>query len=107
MYISSGKLNNCINLLKPTITKDEFGAETTVYEVLPMIKANVKYNSGNRITEQNEVIHSFNVTFTIRSPHQLDFLYRISYKDRLYRILDFYEDILSKSIVITTGVINE
>jgi head-tail adaptor len=52
----AGILNEVIVIRKPVIARDEFGAERVVYEDCGRVCAQVKYDSGNRITESHEVI---------------------------------------------------
>ena len=103
----AGVLTERIILLRPVIVKNEFGAETTAYESCGRMRAQVKYNSGNRITERHEIVASVNVTFTIRNQREVDEKMRVSWQDREYLILSVNRERLRQDIVIVAEMVNK
>jgi SPP1 family predicted phage head-tail adaptor len=103
----AGVLNEVIVILRPVIVKDEFGAERVVYEDYKRARAQVKYNSGNRIAESHEIITSSNVTFTIRNQYDIDEKMRVCYDKNEYLILSINRERHRQSITIITELVNE
>jgi SPP1 family predicted phage head-tail adaptor len=103
----AGVLNEVIVLRKPVIVKDEFGAEHVVYEDCFRVRAQVKYNSGNRVTESHEILHSNNVTFTIRNQYDVDEKMRIGYNGNEYLILSVNRERQMQRITFITEPVNE
>jgi SPP1 family predicted phage head-tail adaptor len=103
----AGVLNEVIVISRPVIVKDKFGAEHVVYEDYRRARAQVKYNSGNRITESHEIISSANVTFTIRNQYDVDEKMRVRYHKNEYLILSINRERQRQSITIITELVNE
>jgi len=103
----AGILTEPITILKPVIIKNDFGAEKTDWINFIATRTNVRFNSGNRFTETNEIIHSCNLTFTIRYYHLIDESMKVAYKGKEYRILAINSDRLKQSTTIIGELINE
>lgn len=88
----AGLLTEPITFKKAVITKNQYGQEETYWDNHIVTRGNVKFNSGNRVTENNEIVNTYTVTFTVRSYHKLDEFMRILWKGKLYRILSIEED---------------
>lgn len=104
----AGLLTDPVTFKKATITKNQYGQEETYWENHIITRGNVKFNSGNRITENNEIINTYTVTFTVRRYHNIDEFMRILWKDKTYRILSIEDgDRTRQSITIIAELINE
>lgn len=103
----AGLLMESITFIKAEIKKNEYGQEETIWNDYFKTRANVSYKSGNRITENNEIINTYTVNFTVRSYHKIDEFMRIGWNDKTYRILSINKDKRKQSITITGELINE
>ena len=101
----AGVLTEPITFIKAEISKNDYGQEETVWNDYIKTRSQVKYKSGNRATENNEIINTYTVEFIVRRYHKIDELMRILWKNRKYRILAINED--KQSITITGELINE
>jgi len=102
----AGLLTEPITIRKATVSKNAYGQEETVWSNYIITRGNVVYNSGNRITENQEIINTYTVTFTVRSYHKIDEFMRILWKKKEYRILSIEEDKKKQSIDIIGELIN-
>lgn len=102
----AGLLTEPITFKKSVITKNQYGQEETYWDNHIITRGNVRFNSGNRVTENNEIINTYTVTFTVRNYHKIDEFMRILWKDKLYRILSIEEDRQKQSITIIGELIN-
>lgn len=104
----AGQLNEVIQIEKPEIYVDDFGANSTVWKtIIEHTKARVTYNNGNRAIENNEIVFAYEVTFTVRIYHQIKEDMRIIWKNKKYRILSIEESKPLQSLTIRTELINE
>ena len=103
----AGLLTEPVTFRRATTTKNQYGEEETIWENYIITRGNVKYNTGNRAIENQEIINTYTVTFTVRSYHNIDESMKILYKKKLYRILSIEEDRLKQSITIIGELINE
>lgn len=105
--MKAGALNEHITILHPTIVKSDYGSENVSWSNYSTTRAEVKYNSGSRITENNEIINTHSIIFRIRSYHQITEKMRIKYNNRLYYIISVEPNKLYQSITIKADLINE
>jgi|WetSurMetagenome_2_1015567.scaffolds.fasta_scaffold382465_2 SPP1 family predicted phage head-tail adaptor len=104
----AGLLRETITIQQPVIEKDEYGSGNNSWKDLIRTRAQVTYKSGDKINQNNEIINTNNIIFTIRSYHQINDTYRILYKGKKYRILFIKMESYNKqSITITAEIINE
>lgn len=104
----AGLLEHRILVEKPELITDEYGAETTVWEILKQTRSSVKIDSGSRTNENNEIFHDYKVTFTVRYYHtDITEDCRIIWKGKKYRILNIFPDQHIQRILISTELINE
>ena len=101
----AGVLTEPITFIRAEINKNEYGQEETIWSNYINTRSQVKYKSGNRITENNEIINTYTVEFIVRRYHKIDEFMRILWKNRKYRILAINED--KQSITITGELIIE
>lgn len=105
--MNAGRLNQIITVERPTISKDDYGANQTTWNNIITTRADVQFDGGNRITENSEIIHSYTKTFTIRYYHKVDEKDRILWEGKHYRILSIEKDRDKMNLTIRTELINE
>lgn len=104
----AGLLTDPITFKKATITKNKYGQEETSWNDYIVTRGNVKFNSGSRVTENNEIINTYTVTFTVRCYHDIDEFMRILWNGKTYRILSIeYGDRTKQSITVIGELIND
>ena len=87
--------------------QDVYGANGIDWKDAISTRAQVTYNSGNRQNQNNEIIHCYTVTFTIRLYHKVNEQMRIIWNGNKYRILSINRELYKQSITIVTELINE
>lgn len=105
--MQAGLLNTVIEIWECSIINNDFGHIKQTYNYKYRTRANVKYNSGNRQFENDEVVFTNNTTFIVRNYVPLEFTSRIKYKNNFYRILSIENDGVLNNIRIITEIINE
>lgn len=68
----AGLLNYPITIQEPITLKDVYGANGIDWKDAISTRAQITYNSGNRQNQNNEIIHCYTVTFTIRLYHKVN-----------------------------------
>ena len=87
----AGLLTETILLQESVPVKNEFGATSMEWVDYLQTRANIKFNSGNRVNQNNEIFTSYTLTFTIRYYHKVNEQMRI-----IYHILLRQQDISQK-----------
>lgn len=105
--MQAGLLREPITVQEPVTIKDNYGANTTDWKDVISTRAQVTYNNGNRQNQNNEIVHTYTITFTIRLYHRVDELMRIIWNGKKYRILSINKELYKQSVTITTELINE
>lgn len=103
----AGLLREQITIQKITNIKDAFGANTTLWVDKFTCRAQVNTNSGNRLNQNNEIIHTYNVTFTIRLYYNVEESDRIIFNGKKYRIISVNKELYKQAINIIGELINE
>lgn len=103
----AGSLNENITILRSDKVRDDYGIDKESWEVYAHTKAAVRYMSGSKTVDVQEVFFAENVEFTIRYYHQVRPTDRIKYYDQLYRIISINPDKRNNSQTIVTELINE
>ena len=103
----AGLLTETILLQESVPVKNEFGATSMEWVDYLQTRANIKFNSGNRVNQNNERFTSYTLTFTIRYYHKVNEQMRIIYQDKKYRILAINSDRTKQSTEIIGELINE
>jgi SPP1 family predicted phage head-tail adaptor len=86
--------------------RDAFGAETITYETVFKLKAEVKYISGSKGVDANEIFTSNNIQFiTHYRAVKEDMI--IVWNNKKYRINFIQEINYKEGLIITTELINE
>ena len=104
----AGLLNEVIKVENPIVVENEYGANHIEWNTfIERTKAEVTYNNGNRLNQNNEIVFSYQVIFTVRVYHQITENMRIVWKNKKYRILSIEESKKKQKLVIKTELINE
>lgn len=103
----AGVLSEVISFEQPVTITDVFGANQLSWELVTNTRAKVSYSSGNRATENNEIVFAYEVIFTVRIYHQIDERMRIIWKNKKYRILSIERNKAQQHQIIKTELINE
>lgn len=85
--MDSGLLNQKIEFHRLVLSHDDYGHETYDYEFAFATRANVVYNNGNRVIENQEIFYDNSISFKVRFYVPLEDTMRIKYRDKWYRIL--------------------
>lgn len=103
----AGQLKEIIKVYCNDIVKDDYGQEVEEKKLKYVTKAKINHNSGNRSLENNEIVHNYNKSFTVRYYVPVDDYDIIEWKNNYYRVLDIepYEEYQYK--VINTEKIND
>lgn len=103
----AGILNEIIEIYVPEITRNEVGEQNTNYVLKCKTRARIIHNSGNRTTENNEVVYNYIKTFQVRSYIEISDFDRIKWNDKYYRILNIEPNKQEQQKSITTELVNE
>lgn len=103
----AGTLHYPITIQEPVAIKDGYGANSIDWRDVISTRSNVTYNSGNRQNQNNEIVHSYTVTFTVRYYHKVNENMRILWNGKKYRILCINPELYKQSTTIVTELINE
>ncbi len=103
----AGILTDKITVQAPTTIQNKYGANTTEWKEYINTRAEITYNSGNRQTENNEIVFNYTVLFKVRRYHDIKEQMRIIWNGNKYRIISINKDIKKQFILITTELINE
>lgn len=104
----AGKLKEMITIEELQIVKNEYGEEQTD-KYIPKIntRAEIKYNNGNRITDNNEIFFAYDINFIIRIYHNITELDRVIYDNKPYRILAIEKNKQYQLLNLKCELINE
>lgn len=104
----AGVLNEIITIEELKVIKNEYGEEQTDNYVKKFsTRAEVRWNNGQRITDNNELFFAYDITFTIRYYNDIDELDRIIWNNKKYRILSIERNRQWQMINIKCELINE
>lgn len=103
----AGLLTEYITIENITTNKNDFGATEKVWKPIIKTRCNIKLNSGNRQTENKEIINTYSITFIIRYYHNINEDMRIVWNGKKYRILSIFPDKHKQSIDVIGDLINE
>ena len=69
--MQAGVLTELISIEQSIKQQNAYGANSTKWVKVINTRAKVTYSSGNRATENNEIIFNYNVIFTVRYYHKI------------------------------------
>lgn len=73
----AGRMNDIVRLLRPTVTRDSFGAETTTYTEGAPIHAEVQWKSGSTYETVGEQFPTERIDVLIRDQHEVGEKWRV------------------------------
>jgi SPP1 family predicted phage head-tail adaptor len=103
----AGTLTENISILKPNVTTNDVGEQTTEYIVKLTTKAKVEFDSGNREIENREIVYNYSKTFKTRYYIEVDEYDRIHWNNKQYRILSIEPNRQYQELTIKTELVNE
>lgn len=105
--MKAGILKNQIGIYTPVITTTDYGNTKTEYELVTTTRANVRYNSGSRVVENDEIFYPHSKTFIVRHYVQVTEPMRIKYEDKFYRIISINFNQTYRDKEIIAELVNE
>lgn len=85
--MEAGTLVDKVTFQKQEISVDDYGHESVSYVDAFTTRAEIKYNSGNRGIQNQEVFYDTTLTFAVRFYCQVEDTMIIKYDGKLYRII--------------------
>ena len=107
MGLRAGLLRETMTILRPVVTRNDYGEEVTTWEQVATTRCRVDFRSGTRVVETNEVFGPTTVMFVCRRFYALDVYMRIQWHGRLYAIESVNEEGQKQSVTIIAQLINE
>jgi len=102
-----GELRHSIKILERTTAKGEFNEDVETYNLLTTLRAAVKFISGNKALNNDEIFSSQTLQFTTHYRAAVTEIMRIEFKSKLYRIISIAEIGFKEGLQINTELINE
>lgn len=103
----AGQLREAILIQNSTIMKDGYGADSLQWVDVISTRAKVTYATGSRENQNNEIVYSCTIQFTIRYYHDVLESMRIIWREKKYRIISINKELDKQSITIITELVNE
>lgn len=103
----AGNLRYKIEILTPSKTKGEYGAEKEIFVNYMTLRAAKKELSGTKGMDNNEIFNSYKIEFTIYYRKGINETMRIRYNDRDYKINFIKEIGYKEGLTIDTELINK
>lgn len=106
--MQAGLLNKIITLTPIISEVDSYGKESRTKDIEHSIstRARVIFKGENRVLENNEIFYSNTLEFCIRSYHNINEDYIVTFKNRDYRILSI-DNTKEDRITIIAELIND
>ncbi len=105
--ITASNLIYRIGILTPVITRDEYGAQVTTYNLTRTVSADVKYNKGRRILDHGEMWLPTTIGITTRLHPDLTEHCRIRWDGKTYQIDSLNRNTFEGSITIVATKVDE
>lgn len=102
-----GDLRHVIQVIGKTITKDEYGAETTTWTNKIRLRAGRKFIGGDKTIDNKEVFNSQRIVFTTLYRSIITENDRIEFNGKKYLINSITEIGFKEGLQIDTELINE
>lgn len=106
MAIIAGDLRHIINVTRLYTITDDYGATVDSYNTVMTIRAAVKYLSGTKTINNDEIYNTQTLQLTTYHRDILD-TDRIQFKNKNYKILFINEMGYREGMLITIELINE
>ena len=82
----AGLLNDWVTLLRPEVSTDGFGAETTSYESYGRVRAEVRWKSGTLSPELAELFPDVHLEVVVREAHPAAAKWRVVHEGEIYTV---------------------
>lgn len=102
----TGLLRYQITLLQKGTVKDSYGAVKAEYTPYKTVKAALISQSGNKVTDNNEVFNIKSKDFQIRYNSLVSESMRIDFNGEIYKILSISEVGFRDSLIIKSELLN-
>ena len=103
----AGSLNENIEILRSVKERDQYGIDKESWQTYTKTKAAVRYMSGSKTVDVQEVFFAETVEFTVRYYLNIRPTDRIKYYCQLYRIISINPDKRANSQTLVTELVNE
>ena len=103
----AGLLKEKIDIITPKIATNDYGEQTTEWELKYPTRARLIHTSGNRIEPNGEIFYSHMKTLEVRSYVPVDDFDRIIWNEKQYRILDIEPDEGQMKKIIRVELVND
>lgn len=105
--MKAGTLKYLIEIYKPIITETEYGDTNVEWEFHYKTHANMMYNSGSRINENNEIFYPTTRTFIVRHYVPVKETMRVKFEDKYYQIVSVNPNKYYNDTEIIADLVNE
>ena len=82
----AGRLTEFVTLLKPTTTRDGFGAEVVEYTATATVRAEVKWKSGSTSIESDERFPGTRLEVLLHDAHEVAAQWRLIYEGETFYV---------------------
>lgn len=103
----AGLLYEPITILQSQITRNEYGEETTVWVNKYETKARLLHLNGNRVNENDEIVHNYMKSFEVRYYVPVDDYDRVRWNGKDYRVIDIEPNKEQMKQTIRVELIND
>lgn len=103
----AGRLNEVVKIFDAVETVNEYGERSVEYVHHYTTRARVDFNTGNRSTENDEIVFNYYKTFNLRSYVPIVETSLIEWQGKRYRILTIEFRREYNDLVVNTELINE
>lgn len=105
--MKAGLLKEKIDVITPKIITNDYGEQTTEWELKYSTRARLIHTSGNRIEPNGEIFYSYTKTLEVRSYVPVDDFDRIIWNGKQYRILDIEPNVEQMKKIIRMELVND
>lgn len=103
----AGLLKEIINIKRPTITKNEYGEDTEVYQTIGRYRARIVHNGGSRNRENDEIVFPYQKIFVVRIYCDVTENDIILHRGKEYRVLSIDKSSELQNITIQTNLMEK
>lgn len=103
----AGTLNESINIYTPIVTVNEYGEQTTEFELKYITRARVLENGGSRQLSNNEIVYPYQKSFLVRDYIEITDFDKIQWNGKYYKVLDITPNKKRMELEVRTELIND
>ena len=107
MTLIPGDFRHSITLHKLSVSKDDYGSAKEVYAQYKTLRCAVKYLSGTKGIDLEEVFASQTLQFTVHYREFVETTMRVKFRTKFYRILHIAETGFREGLQINCELIND